>query len=55
MERRWRAACKAEKEQRAKDSDDNGVDFAVSSSIPTDSELSESFSNRKKRYVFSLR
>lgn len=49
MERRWRAACKAEKEKRAKDSDDSGVDFAVSSSIPTDSELSESFSNRKKR------
>ena len=49
MERRWRAAFQAEKKKYARDGDDNGVNCTVSISIPTDSELSESFSNRKNR------
>lgn len=49
MERRWRAACKAENEKAGKDDDGNARNSTVFPSLPTDSELSESFANRKKR------
>ena len=51
MERRWRAACNSGYKKVAVE---NGGDKAtVSSLLPTDSEISEAFSNRKKRLMFN--
>lgn len=47
MERRWRGACNSENEKFAIENDDD--ELVVSNLLPNDSELSEAFSNRKKR------
>ena len=49
MERRWRAAYRAENEKILKAKDSNDVCCkAVPPGLPTASEFSDSFSNRKK-------
>ncbi|XVF62739.1 hypothetical protein PTKIN_Ptkin09bG0032300 [Pterospermum kingtungense] len=45
VEKRWRAACRSENES----SDDDPVKYTVFSSLPSDSELSTAFSERKRR------
>lgn len=45
VEKRWRAACRSVNES----SDDDHVKYAVFSSLPSDSELSAAFSERKRR------
>ncbi|KAF8023838.1 hypothetical protein BT93_F1118 [Corymbia citriodora subsp. variegata] len=44
VEKRWRAACKSEKEHSG-----GSVDSAASPYLPSDSELASSFAERKKR------